>query len=105
MSWIIALLGVVLAAAPWIFNYSDEPAAMWTSLVLGVVVALVAAYDAIARDESLWEEWLAVLAGVVAVIAPFIFFSGVTAAVWTSVVLGALVILLAGYEVLGMGRT
>lgn len=105
MSWIIALLGVVLAAAPWIFSYDDVPEAMWTSLVLGVVVALVAAYDAIVRDESPWEEWLAVLAGAAAVIAPFIFFSGVTAAVWASVVLGALVILLAGYEALGLRQT
>lgn len=101
MSWLIALLGVALAVAPWIFNYNQEPAAMWTSVILGVVVALVAAYDAIARDESRWEEWLAVLAGVAAVIVPFIFFSTVTAAVWTSVVLGLLVIILAGYRALG----
>lgn len=59
MSWIIALLGVILAVAPWVLGYSDEPAAMWTSLILGVVVALVAGYDAIAHDERRWEEWLA----------------------------------------------
>ncbi|MDT8304732.1 MAG: SPW repeat protein [Anaerolineae bacterium] len=100
MSWLIALLGVALAIAPWILGYSDETAAMWTSLVIGVVVAVVAAYDAITGDERRWEEWLAVLAGAVAVIAPFIFFSAVTAAVWTSVVIGVLVILLAGYRAL-----
>lgn len=100
MSWIIALLGVALAVAPWVLGYGDNTAALWTSIVLGVVVALVAAYDAIAGDESRWEEWLAVLAGAVAVIAPFIFFSTVTAAVWTSVVVGILIILLAGYRAL-----
>jgi len=100
MSWIIALLGVALAVAPWVLGYSDESAAMWTSVILGVVVALVAGYDAIARDESPWEEWLAVLAGAAAVIAPFVFFNTVTAAVWASVVLGVLVIALAGYRAL-----
>lgn len=100
MSWLIALLGVVLAIAPWLLGYSDESAAMWTSLVIGIVVAVVAAYDAITGDERRWEEWLAVIAGAAAVIAPFIFFSSVTTAVWTSVVIGVLLIVLAGYRAL-----
>lgn len=100
MSWIIAVLGVALAVAPWVLGYSDESAAMWTSIVLGVVVALVAAYDALVTNDRRWEEGLAVLAGAVAVVAPFIFFSEVTAAVWTSVILGALVVVLAGYRAL-----
>lgn len=97
MYWLIALLGVALAVAPFILGYNDQTTAMWTSVVLGVVVALVAAYKAAARDIARWEDGLAIIAGVLAVIAPFILFNSVTTAVWTSVIIGALVILLAGY--------
>lgn len=101
MSWVIALLGVALAVAPFVLGYSDQTTAMWLSIGLGVLVALVAGYKALVRDIGHWEDWLAVLAGLVAIIAPFIFFDAVpTVGVWTSVIIGALVVIIAGYMAL-----
>lgn len=100
MEWIIALLGLVLVGAPFVLGYQDQTVALWTSIGLGVVLAVVAGYKAIVNDKARWEDWLAVLAGLLAIALPFIFFSTTTAAVWTSVVIGALVVLLAGYRAL-----
>ncbi|MFW5943116.1 MAG: SPW repeat protein [Chloroflexota bacterium] len=100
MYWLIALLGVALAVAPFVLGYSDETTAMWTSVILGAAVALIAGFKAAAHDTHRWEDWLAILAGVLAIIAPFVLFNTVTTAVWTSVVAGVLIILLAGYRML-----
>ena len=100
MEWLIAVLGLVLVAAPFVLGYQDQTAALWTSIALGVVVAVVAGYKAVMGDKARWEDWLAMLAGLLAIALPFIFFSAETAAVWTSVVIGALVVLLAGYRAL-----
>lgn len=100
MEWLIALLGLVLVAAPFVLGYQDQTTAMWTSIILGLVVAAVAGYKAIVNDKGRWEDWLAALAGLLAIVLPFVLFSAETAAVWTGVVIGALVVLLAGYRAL-----
>lgn len=48
--WINALLGLWLLVSPWILGFTEVPAALWTHVVLGVFVALFAAWrGAIAR--------------------------------------------------------
>ena len=100
MEWLIAILGLVLIAAPFVLGYQANTVALWTSIVIGLVIAAVAGYKAMVGDRARWEDWLAVLAGLLAIALPFVFFSAETAAVWSSVVVGILVVLLAGYRAL-----
>ena len=101
MYWITALLGLAMGVAPWVFNYTDNTSAMWASIIIGAVIVLVSGYKAIVQDENqYWEYWLAGLAGIVAIAAPFVLnFTAIVAALWTSIAVGALVVLIAGYEV------
>lgn len=100
MYWITGILGLALAVAPFVLGYSNHTGALWTSVILGVVVILVSAYEAADRNKAKWEYWIAGLAGLVAIIAPFVLgFSAMTTAMWTTIVLGVLMLLLAGYEV------
>jgi hypothetical protein len=47
-----------------------------------------------------WEWWVVGIAGVFAVIAPFVFgFNTLSIALWTLVILGTLAVILAGYAV------
>jgi hypothetical protein len=104
--WLITILGLVLIVAPFVLGYSGETTPMWTSIILGAIVALSAAYKALARDEARWEAWVAGIAGVLAVIAPFVLgFSALTTAMWTSVVLGIVVVILAGTQVYAQSKT
>lgn len=99
MYWVISILGLALIAAPYVLGYSGSTNALWSSIIVGAVVAVVAGYKALAKDVSRWEDWVAGIAGLLAVIAPFVLgFSALTTAAWTSIVLGAVVAILAGYE-------
>ncbi len=91
LNWINVILGAVLFAAPFLFNYSGNTVALWTSLILGVLIAGLGYLKS--------YRWTAAM-GIIAFIAPFVLsFSGVTAALWTCLVVGALVAILDGYEI------
>lgn len=104
MFFITGLLGVALAVAPWILNYSNDSTAMWTSVIVGGLVALASAVKGVLLDtegeNANWEYWIAGIAGIAAIAAPFILgFTALTAALWTSIIVGALVVIISGYEV------
>lgn len=100
MYWFTALLGIAMAIAPFVQGYQDNPMAMWASIVLGVVVLAASLYEGIDTDHAKWEWWVAGIAGLLAVIAPFVFgFTTLTVALWTFLILGAAIVILAGYEI------
>lgn len=100
MYWLTGILGIAMAIAPYLLGYHDHTMAMWTSVVLGIVVAVVSIWEAMDVKHAKWEWWVVGIAGVLAVLAPFVFgFNTLTMALWTFVVLGFLAVILAGYEV------
>ncbi len=99
MDWITAALGILLFIAPFVLGFSANAAAMWTCIALGVVVAVTAGYKAVAKDNGRCEDLVAGLAGILAVVAPFILgFDNDPAATWTSIILGLGVAVLAGWH-------
>lgn len=100
MYWLTAVLGVALGIAPFLLGYRDQPVAMWTSIVLGVVVAILSLIEAMDERAHKWENWAVGAAGLLAIIAPFAFgFTTLTMAMWVTIGFGLLVLLIAGYEV------
>jgi lysylphosphatidylglycerol synthetase-like protein (DUF2156 family) len=94
-----AALGILLILAPFAMGYNDAPAAMWTSIILGLIAAGVSLYKGWVKDAARWEYMIAAVVGLLAVFAPFVLgFSAVTIAVWTTIILGALLAFLGGYE-------
>jgi hypothetical protein len=103
MYWATGILGLVLAVAPWIFGYSGNTVALWTSLIVGAATIIVSWIEGTQADREPWEYWTAAILGVVAIIAPFVFgFSRYTTAMWSTIVLGALIAVFAGTR-LGSG--
>ncbi|MCZ7575034.1 MAG: SPW repeat protein [Ardenticatenaceae bacterium] len=99
MYWVTLILGLVLILAPFILGYNDNASAFWTSFILGAVMALVSGYKAAVRDFSNWEYAVAGLAGLLAIIAPFVLgFTAQTTAMWTIVVLGVLALIVSIYQ-------
>ncbi|MEZ4659799.1 MAG: SPW repeat protein [Caldilineaceae bacterium] len=100
MYWLTGVLGLALAVAPFLLGYSDHQMAMWTGIVLGVVVLVASIFEALDDSKAKWEWWVAGVAGLIAVIAPFVFgFSALATALWTMMILGVVVLVVAGYEV------
>lgn len=106
MYWITGILGLALMVAPSILGYSANATAQLTSLVLGAVVVIVSVVKASVRGVSKWEYWVAGIAGVLTVLAPFVLsFSAHATALWTSIILGAVVAILASLEVFRQPQT
>ncbi len=90
LNLIIAALGALLFVAPFAFGYSGNAAALWTSLILGALIAIFGYLKS--------YRWAAAM-GVIAFVAPFLLgFSWVTAALWSCLILGFAVASLAGYQ-------
>jgi hypothetical protein len=104
--WITGLLGIALGASPWIFQYGNNDTAMWTSLGVGAVMFLASAYKGLVQGNEKWEYWVIGIAGLAAVAAPFVLsFTTLTAALWASIVVGILAVLVSGYEVVAEQET
>ena len=101
MYWLTGVLGLAMAVAPFAFGYNTNSFALWTSIVLGLIVALASFYEAMDAAKAKWEWWVVGIAGILAVIAPFVIgFTPATVAFWTIIALGVIVFFVAGYEVL-----
>jgi small neutral amino acid transporter SnatA (MarC family) len=100
MFWLTLLLGLVLVLAPWAFGYVDNTIALWTSVILGAVMALVSGYKATARDMANWEYWIAGIAGLLALIAPFVLnFGTERTAIWTVTIIGGITLVVSAYQI------
>ncbi len=100
MFWVVGLVGLLFVVAPYVLGYTANTNALWTSLVLGALAAIAAGYKAIVKDAANWEYWAAGIVGVAAIVAPFVLgFTALTVALWTSLVIGAALVILDGYEV------
>lgn len=106
MFWVTLILGLALVLAPFILGYNNNAPALWTSVILGAVMALVSGYKAAVKDVADWEYWVAGIAGLLAVIAPFVLgFSAQATAMWTVIILGVLALIASAYQVFVRPRT
>lgn len=88
-----ALIGVWFIIAPWAFDFSDDKTALWTSVIIGAVQVIASLIGYVGSGWAAWQNWISLLAGVWFIIFPYIY-SLETGETWTSVVLGAVTVLL-----------
>ena len=51
LDWLNALVGLWLIAAPFVLEYTGIAAALWNDVVVGIIVAVVAGYAAVALGQ------------------------------------------------------
>jgi hypothetical protein len=88
-----ALLGLWLIVAPFALGYL-EPAARWNDILVGIVIASLAALRAFGRPAAPAWSWTNVALGVWLLIAPFLLSYNTSAALWNDVVVGLIVVVL-----------
>jgi len=89
MKWVTVILGVVLFLAPFVLGYSDDSGALWTSLVLAVVIAILGYVE---------QYKVVALVGVITFLAPWVIgFDGESGALWSCLLLGGATAVLNGY--------
>ena len=90
--WVNLVCGALLFISPWTLKFSGDLMAARTAWVGGIVIGAMAIAALVQFAE--WEEWVALVVGVLVVISPWVLgFAAVHAALWTCVVLGLIVAL------------
>ena len=99
-----AALGVILLVSPWLIGFEAEGMATWTAIIGGAVIAIMAVAAFMRLLE--WEEWINLVAGLCVAASPWLIgFTAVARAAWTHIIIGALVALLAAFELWRMRGT
>lgn len=94
---LVGFLGLVSIVSPYMFGFSENAVALWTSLSVGAILLVASILEGIAADKERWEYWVVGIVGVGTVLAPFVLgFSALTTALWTLVIIGVATILVAG---------
>lgn len=95
--WAGMILGILIVLTPWFASYADNPAIIYNTALIGILVLALAALEIV--DLHRWEEGAEFLCGAWLAASPFIFgyANAGTLRTW-HFVLGAIVMLLAAAE-------
>lgn len=97
MYWLTGVLGIVLTFSPFVFGYSENTFALWTSVILGGTSIVMSVFEGATGGKGRWEYWVVTIAGFAAIAAPFVLgFGAIQAAMLTSVAVGLLLSYVAG---------
>jgi hypothetical protein len=100
--WINLLLAIWLFISPWVLNFypgssSSVAQAAWNAWILGIVIG-VFSIAALVKARP-WEEWINLLAGAWVFISPWVLgYASTPQALWNALVIGALVFILAIWD-------
>jgi len=93
------VLGLWLIVAP--FWLGATSALLWSGVVTGIVVAVLSAYnyyeESTKGSASSWSAWIVSLFGLWAIVSPFVY-SSTSAMLWSDVIAGIIVAVLAAYN-------
>lgn len=102
--WINLVCGALLFISPWALAFRTDPMPARTVWVGGVIIFVMGLVALMQFAE--WEEWIALIVGALVIIAPWVLgFAAVHAAMWTCVVLGAIVVLSSISEIWAVHRS
>jgi hypothetical protein len=88
------VLGLWMIVSPWVLAYQAESAATTNAVVLGVLIAVLAALELF--NVAAWEEWTNFVLGIWLAVSPWLLgFSATTAAMANALVVGIVVAALA----------
>ncbi|MDT8304911.1 MAG: SPW repeat protein [Anaerolineae bacterium] len=95
MFWITAVVGLVLASAPWLLGYADHVAARWAGVLLGLVVFVISISGLLAKPtRERWEYWAFALLTLGLIAAPVVLgYSNHTEPAWTAILLGGVLVM------------
>lgn len=101
LSWINFLLGIWLIVSPFALLYRGISEALWDNVIVGVCVAVLAVWRAVAREteDLAGVSWIMALLGLWTLVSPFLLgYSRMREAMWNDVVVGIVIGVLAIYR-------
>lgn len=90
------LAGIWLIFAPFVLRYADLREIAWSTSIVGILVALIAGVRVLGLHRAAAPSWVNAALGAWLIVSPFFFGgAGVATVVWSSVIGGAIIMLLA----------
>ncbi len=90
------ILAIALVLSPWVLAFPAGTVS-YNAIVAGAAIGVVAVWALVAYAQ--WEEWVNLIVGAWVAASPFVLgFASTTNAMWTHVVIGLAVALLAAVE-------
>lgn len=88
-SAVSAVAGVWIAFSPWLFHYADNLPALWSSILAGMVVTVLALARFLRPKGSAGLSWINLAIALWVIATPWIFdFAANVVAAWDKVVVG-----------------
>lgn len=98
---IIILVGLWLIVSPFILGYAGIDAALWNSLIVGVIVVGIALVRGLSDESPHWLSWISVVLGLWLIVAPFVLaFNGLNLQHWNTTLTGIVLASLAAWSAL-----
>src|SRR5690349_12103054 len=92
--WATLVAGIWLLISPWVVGYAGDSVAMGNAVIFGIAIIIYSVVEL--SVPRAWEEWLMMAAGAWLIVSPWVLGFGAEArAVWDTVVVGIVVLLLA----------
>jgi SPW repeat len=107
LSWLVALAGLWEVIAVFVLGYSASTTALWDALIVGVALIVLGGWAALSSQEGTDKtlDWINAILGVWLIIAPFVLgYTALVAALWNDIIVGIVVVVIAGWAALAMGR-
>lgn len=103
-SGINILAGIWLALAPWFLAYASG-VGIWSSIIVGIIIAVLAGIRAFGAYDAAWMSWANVVLGLWVIIAPFILGYGTyPARLWNNIIVGVIVAALGTWSAVASNR-
>jgi hypothetical protein len=100
------LIGLWLIASPWIYGFTGNGAATWNRVIVGIIIAVFAGIRLVSALTTPWLSWVNAALGVWVFFSPWIFgYAGNGGALWNSIVLGVVVVILGVWSALAGGSS
>lgn len=104
--WGTVLLGIVIFAAPFVFNVPVSSNVAWTAFGAGILLVLSGLWSEATEEPNVAVEWIPLILGAALFVSPWIVqFTDQQNMAWSAWVIGAIAILNSGAELLFPAQT
>lgn len=107
LSWANFILGVWLVIAPFALVYRGISAALWDNVIVGIIIAVLAAWRALGKESvgMTVTSWAVAVLGLWTLSAPFALrYQSNAHAMWNDVIVGIVLAIIATYRALDRSR-
>jgi SPW repeat len=100
-SGINVIAGLWLIISPFVLSYTGLQGALWNDVILGIVIAALAAIRVAGAMDQPWLSWVNVVLGAWVIISAWVLgFVDTPAALWDNVIVGVIVLIVAAWSAL-----